>query len=153
MARQKTDIAIQVEKEHECIQRDMRRLKQEVTKELSFDDFPDWRLEFLWRMRDFRLHVLKHIDLEEEGGFMHEILEEAPEVFNAVKNLEDEHEDIIKRMDEILQTLRHMEFKDDDKISAVRDKVLRLIKIIHDHEDEESELIQKAYYQVYGYPA
>ena len=153
MAREKTDIAIQVEKEHECIQRDMRRIKDEVTREVSFDDFPDWRLEFLWRMRDFRLHVLKHIDLEEEGGFMHEILEEAPEVFNAVKKLEDEHEEIIHLMDDILEALRKMEYKDDNKISAVREQVLKLIKIIRAHEEEESELIQKAYYQVYGYPA
>jgi hypothetical protein len=153
MAREKTDIAIQVEKEHECIQRDMRRIKDEVTREISFDDFPDWRLEFLWRMRDFRLHVLKHIDLEEEGGFMHEILEEAPEVFNAVKKLEDEHEEIIHLMDDILESLRKMEYKDDDKISAIREQVLKLIKIIRAHEEEESELIQKAYYQVYGYPA
>ena len=153
MAREKTDIAIQGEKEHEGIQRDMRRIKDEVTREVSFDDFPDWRLEFLWRMRDFRLHVLKHIDLEEEGGFMHEILEEAPEVFNAVQKLEDEHEEIIQLMDDILESLRKMEFKDDNKISLVREQVLKLIKIIREHEEEESELIQKAYYQVYGYPA
>ena len=153
MARQKTDVAIQVEKEHECIQRDMRRIGEEVMKDVSFEDFPDWRLEFLWRLRDFRLHILKHIDLEEEGGFMHEILEEAPEVINAVKKLEKEHDEIVRIMDEILDLLKHMEFKNDAKIAIIREHVLGMIAAIHQHEDEESELIQKAYYQVYGYPA
>jgi hypothetical protein len=152
VAREKSDIAIQVEKEHECIQRDMRLMKQELLKDVPREDFTDWRLEFMWRLRDFRLHVLKHIDLEEEGGFMHEILEEAPEVGNAVNKLELEHDQIVRAMDEILDRLRLMDCKNEAKLAEVRSRVMKLITTIHDHEDAENELIQKAYYQVYGYP-
>ena len=67
MSRKKSDIAIQIEKEHECLKRDMGDIKNEVTKEVQSEGFPDWRLEFMWRLRDFRTHLQKHFDLEEEG--------------------------------------------------------------------------------------
>jgi hypothetical protein len=57
------------------------------------------------------------------------------------------------KLDDLLVVLRTLERKDDTEIASLREGVLDLLKMIFDHEDAENELIQKAYYQVYGYPA
>ncbi|MFQ5823029.1 MAG: hemerythrin domain-containing protein [bacterium] len=153
MPLKKSDIASQIEKEHECIKRDMVDIKMDVMKEVSPKNFPDWRLEFIWRLRDFKTHLLKHFDLEEEGGFMNEILSEAPEAMNQVKKLEAEHGQIVSDLDRILSDLKEMQEKDISKLDGIRNCVIQLISTIRAHETAEDNLIQTVYYQEYGYPA
>lgn len=153
MAIKKSAITVQIEKEHECLKRDLSDIHDEATKEVSDAAFPDWRLEFMWRLRDFKNHLLKHFDLEEEGGFMNEILTEKPEAVGQVKRLEAEHDQILLDLDRILADLKAMEGKQEDRLGEIRDRVIRLISTIRDHEAAESELIQTVYYQEYGYPA
>ncbi|MFQ5605848.1 MAG: hemerythrin domain-containing protein [bacterium] len=153
MTLKKSDIAAQVEKEHECIKRDMGLIQKEITQDVPAEEFAEWRLEFMWRLRDFRLHLLKHFDLEEAGGFMKEILNEAPQSMNSVKKLEAEHEEIVAELDEILTTLKQMELKDDAKMAEVRTRVLNFLTAIRKHEAAENELIAMVYCQEYGYPS
>lgn len=149
----KSDIAIQVEKEHECIKRDMGDIEGAISKEIPFEEFSEWRLEFMWRLRDFRLHLLKHFDLEEEGGFMNEILAEAPESAGKVAKLEQEHQQIVSDLDGVLSSLKELELRNDEKLQDVRRRVSQLISAIRNHEAAENDLIQVAYCQEYGYPA
>lgn len=153
MPLRKTDLASQIEKEHECIKRDMGDIKEEVTKDIAPQDFSDWRMEFVWRLRDFRNHLLKHFDLEEEGGFMNEILSEAPEAMNKVKKLEAEHGQIISNVDGILADLKEMQQKEISRFEEVRNRVTQLLTTVRNHEEAENDLIQKVYYQEYGYPS
>lgn len=153
MPLKKSDIAVQIEKEHECIKRDMGDIKDAVMKEVTDQDFSNWRLEFIWRLRDFRTHLLKHFDLEEEGGFMNEILSEAPQAMTQVKKLEAEHEQILARLDGILADLKALEVRDVSKLEDIRNRVIQLISTIRGHEEAENNLIQTVYYQEYGYPA
>ncbi|MFQ5751536.1 MAG: hemerythrin domain-containing protein [bacterium] len=153
MALKKSDIAVQIEKEHECLKRDMGDIKTEVTREVIAEDFSDWRLEFLWRLRDFRTHLQKHFDLEEEGGFMNELLKEAPQALNSIKKLETEHDQIVSDLDGILTQLKELELKDDRKLADIQNRVTTLVSTIQKHESAENELMQKVYCQEYGYPA
>lgn len=153
MPLKKTDIASQIEKEHECIKRDMGDIKMAVMEKVSLKNFPDWRLEFIWRLRDFKTHLLKHFDLEEEGGFMNEILSEAPETVNQIKKLEAEHSQIVSELDDILADLKEMHEKEIPKLEDIRNRVTQLMSTIRNHETAENNLIQKVYYQEYGYPS
>ncbi|MFQ5652385.1 MAG: hypothetical protein ACE5IY_20840 [bacterium] len=153
MSFKKSDIAIQVEKEHECIKRDMRLLEETFAQGEQAEEFAEWRLEYMWRLRDFRLHLLKHFDLEEEGGFMQEILERAPEVHGKLRQLEMEHEKIVTDLDAILSALKTMAFRNESKLEGIRSQVLQLLSDIRTHEAAENELIQTIYCQEYGYPA
>ncbi len=153
MPRKKSDIAIQIEKEHECLKRDMGDIKNEVTKEVQSEGFTDWRLEFMWRLRDFRTHLQKHFDLEEEGGFMNELISEAPQAMNSIKKLEAEHDQIVANLDGILTSLKELELIDDNKLGDILKRVTQLMSSIQDHESAENELMQKVYCQEYGYPS
>ncbi|MFQ5637511.1 MAG: hemerythrin domain-containing protein [bacterium] len=149
----KSSIAVQIEKEHQCLKRDMGEIHREVMMDIRNEDFQDWRLEFMWRLRDFRNHLLKHFDLEEEGGFMNEILTEKPEAMGQVKRLEAEHDDILASLDTILRDLKIMQKKEIEKLQDIRKRVVTLISSIQAHESAENELIQSVYYREYGYPS
>ena len=153
MPYKKSRIAEQIEQEHACLKRDMGNIKNELSRDVIDEDFADWRLELIWRLRDFRNHLCKHFDLEEEGGFMTEITEEAPERVSQVNQLESEHGQILADLDGILTDLKHIELKDSSRLEDVRKRVTELISTLGSHEAAENELIQKVYYREYGYPA
>ncbi len=153
MSLKKSDIAVQIEQEHACLKRDMVDIKETVTREVAEKEFPDWKLEFMWRLRDFKNHLSKHFDLEEEGGFMKEILTEKPEAMSKVKKLEAEHNQILSDLDGILKDLKMMDVRDFSKIEDIRNRVTQLVSTIHAHESAEQELMQAVYCQEYGYPS
>lgn len=153
MTYKKTSIAEQVEQDHACLKRDMGEIHEDILREVADEDFSDWKLEFMWRLRDFRNRLCKHFDLEEEGGFMNEIIDEAPERLNRVKELEAEHDQILSDLDAILAVLKIMEIRDAAKIEDVRRRVIQLLSTLRTHESAENELIQRVYYREHGYPS
>ncbi len=150
--KQKTKITDQVKQEHACIKRDLKLIKDEINHPAADQPFNDWRLQFIWRLRDFKNHLLKHFDFEEEGGFMRDIIEEAPEVTGGVKFLENQHLTILTLLDEIVHLFKNLKGNDEIALSQIRVKVLKLTADISKHENDENELIQTVYYQEYGYP-
>lgn len=149
----KTDIAVRVEQEHACLKRDMKDISDDLAQEVASEGFAAWRLEFLWRLRDFKNHLLRHFDLEEEGGFMSEILGEKPEARGEVQKLEAEHEQILSTLDAVVTDLKALEKFDSSELHTIRKRVRSLLSTIRAHEAAESALIQKVYYQEYGYPS
>ena len=152
MPYEKSDIAKQVEQEHACLKRDLADINEDAMQALRPETFTEWRLEFMWRLRDFRVHLLKHFDLEEEGGFMAEILSDAPEARTQVDKLEAEHHEIIRTLDGILAKMKELEPRDEQTLQEIRTEVANLVSTIHAHEAAENELILTVSYQEYGYP-
>lgn len=153
MRHKKSSVIAQIQKEHDCFKRDMNDILDEAAREIRTADFADWRLEFMWRLRDFKNHLLKHFDLEEEGGFIDDVLAEKPEATILVKKLEVEHVQIIAILDRLLDELKLMELHNIARLNNIREDVVELISTIRAHEAAENELIQDVYYQEYGYPS
>ncbi len=150
---EKPEIARQVEEEHEAIKRAMDDIRDAIASDDPSSNFPQWHLDFIWRLRDFRLHLLRHFDLEEEGGFMSDIVARAPETSAKVAELENEHEDIVDYLDTILKTLKKVETWDELREHDVDESISALLDLIRKHEATENQLIQKAYCREYGYPS
>lgn len=153
MVLNKSDVALQVEKDHEGLNQDIGTLKMTIMMEISAKDFPNWRLEFIWQLRDFKNRLLKHFDLEEEGGFMNEVLSIAPQTERKVKELKEEHEHIVIHLDEILMDLKGLLDKNTEKLDSIRNRMTEVIATLLQHEAAENQLMQTAYYQGYGGPA
>ena len=153
MTENKSSISSKVMEEHNILRENISTLSTKIEMDIPDEKYEDWRLEFMWQLRDFRNHCLKHFDFEELGGFMKEVLNEAPETKTVVKKLEDEHTKIIKELDNILDDLKSQEQKDADKLEKLRGNVKHLIIKLKAHEKAENNLIQKVYSQEYGYPA
>ena len=151
-AKKKTAIEA-IRDEHICMQRDRSILKKELAKPLTRDNFHDWKMKFLWRLQDFRFHLANHIDLEEDGGFMTEIIEMAPEKDARVKRLAKDHKGILEKMDQLIDELRPLIFSDKEKFETMSKDLNILLQTIDYHESKENDLIQGVFYQDYGFPS
>ena len=152
MPLERLKIAQEVELEHIQLNKQMLDLKKIIFGEVKEKNFPEWRLHFLWKLRDFKNELLKHFDLEEEGGFMHEVLKAAPQEAKKVDLLKQEHESMIASLDAVLQGLKAMGTVDKVSLNNIRNDLNHLIYRLESHETKENHLMQLAYYREFGYP-
>lgn len=152
MERDKTEVAEKIAKDHESIRRYIGALNLLEMTEVDAKEFFDWKLEFIWQLRDFKNRLLKHFDLEEEGGFMEDIVKVAPHLSRKVSGLKVEHDQILMSLDEILFKLKRMKKKNDTELEQVQFELNDVITSLRDHENEENILMQQAYYREFGSP-
>lgn len=146
-------VALRVEQDHQNIDQDIAALKMFLMKEAAPEDFGDWRLELIWQLRDFKNRLLRHFDLEEDGGFMAEVLHVAPQSERKITELKEEHDQIVMNLNEILQQLKNMEEKDSLNLENIRLGFNRIMATLREHENQEHILMQRAYLREYGGPA
>ena len=149
----KSKVTEHVEIQHAYIKKDLEILKNEIIKDVAAEDFREWKLAYMWQLRDFRNTLTKHFDYEEESGFMSEIINEAPENLKTATQLRHEHEDIVQTLDKILLEIKSMDQLDHVRMDNIREGLTHFIATIHNHETAENELIQRVYCQEYGYPS
>jgi hypothetical protein len=147
MPLKESEIAERIREEHERIKQQMKKINTMINAHVSQEGFPKWRLDFLWLLRDFKNDLHKHFDLEEEGGFMTEVVSLAPQHLNVVRQLEDEHQAMIASMDEILTALKSRAQKDDLKLDNLRRQITDLFGVLEKHEIAEGDLIESTYLQ------
>lgn len=149
----KISIALRVEEEHKKLNEDIGALKIMLLQEVSPKGFADWRMEVMWQLRDFKNQLLKHFDLEEEGGFMTDVLTVAPHAEAKINQLKDEHETILLDLDKILALMKIMHEKSAEQLNEIRIGINDMIATLRQHENEEHRLMQQAYYREYGGPS
>lgn len=153
MPLERLKIAKEVEKQHVQLNKQMSELKSIISSEMKDKNFAEWRLHFLWKLRDLKNALLKHFDLEEEGGFMHEVLKAAPQEANKVESLIREHGEIIASLDAVLQDLKTLGTMDRVRLNHIKNGLNHLFYDLGAHENKENHLMQVAYYREFGYPA
>lgn len=150
MVKNKLEIAHEIEEEHQGLNQQMGVLKLASMQEVSPEDFANWRLEFIWQLRDFKNRLLRHFDLEEEGGFMKDVLKTAPESQSTVRKLKAEHKQLSIRLEEIMENLKAMHKKDSEKLAQIRIELNEILATLRKHEEEEHRLLQRTYFREYG---
>jgi len=149
----KLETALEVERDHKHLTEQMAKFRLFTRSEPEPEHYSRWRLEFLWQLRDFKNRLLKHFDLEEEGGFMQDVMAVAPHCERQINALKKEHERIPILMDGILMQLKAMREMDSDKLQQIQDRIAEIMGTLREHENQEHKLIQNAYYSEYGGPA
>lgn len=150
MVKKSSDLAKQIQKEHEDLKKEMDSLQKEIKKDISPGKFKEWRLDFLWKLRDFKNEMLKHFDLEELSEFPNDLLNIAPHYLKRFDEIKTDHQKIIIDIEEILRNLKSMNEKDLSSFKNIREKIINLISFIHTHEAAERELLEDTYLQDYG---
>jgi len=147
MQQNNMDIVRRVEEEHVTL----RLLMKSVTDSFARPpggDITDWKLNLVWELRDFRNALVKHFDLEEDGGFMGDVVATAPHEKRRVDQCEREHAEFLKEIDDITAELKRM--IDPSAVQGVRERLDKLIEKLHDHEALECELLGTVYFQDFG---
>jgi iron-sulfur cluster repair protein YtfE (RIC family) len=150
MDQQEAHITSLIEADHKQLRLAIGALAQEMDEEVAPEAFSGWKLDFLWQLRDFQNQLLKHFDLEEENGFLGDVLRQAPRFRHIVDQLEEEHQKIIADVNHIISVLKSIEGSASSKLPRVRERIRALIALFEAHESAENDLIQHIYYQDYG---
>ena len=86
-----SDIARQIEHEHEALKNQMDMLQETVKTELTEANFKDWQVDTILKLRDFKGTLEKHFEMEEIGGFNEELIRLKPQNKKKIEELETEH--------------------------------------------------------------
>lgn len=147
MGEKKPAIADRVEEEHATLRTLMDNLATTFARPPS-GEFGDWKLDRVWQLRDFRNVLVKHFDLEEDGGFMGDVIAKAPQERRRVDMLEAEHGEFLDELDGITGDLKRM--VDLSSLPSVRDRLSGLVSKLHDHEASERDLMYTVYFRDIG---
>jgi len=152
MASKKLEVEKQLIKEHEGLNRHIGELRLTIMEKVSTKDFPDWRIQFIGKLQDLKQKLTSHFEFEEQGGFMAEVTDEAPQLLNQVEKLEIEHEKILSSLDGVLTDFKKLHVKDDLELQDIFNRLSGIMSTLHYHEMAENELMQSAFYREYGSP-
>ena len=144
------DVGAKIQQQHTAIKAESDTITTLLSKNVSDEDFSDWRLELLWALRDFSNDLHKHFDLEEEGGFLSGVLTVAPQQRPVVGQLEAEHKSVAAHLDESINALKVLSLATRQDLSLIREKIEQLFFTLRQHEAAEGELLLATYAQDEG---
>lgn len=138
-----------IKKEHDIVERLIDELRQE-TAVVPRVNLKPWVETVFPKFEHFRAHMTKHMALEEVDGYMANVALQLPALVKELDRLGHEHEELMKIMDGIYQTLGDLQ--DHDHLLA-RDcchRIGQLLSYVEHHENEETRLMTFAYSQEFG---
>lgn len=143
-------LASQIEHDHQELQSWISEIGTVFSKRSEAEDFVSWKIDLLWKLRDFQNQLQKHFDLEEDGGYNTDLIQIAPHLSTQVAHLEEDHRKIISDLNHILDNVKRIESDRSPIVLRLKDRVEALLAFITEHESKENAIIQEAYYQDYG---
>lgn len=148
MSRINHDLTSQIEADHERLNQMIASLERFLSEEP--EHFVDWKVNMLFQLRDFHNQLAKHFDLEEEGGFISDLLRLAPQAANRIQRLPVEHERMLNRLDGTISDVKALTFASSGIRDRLRKRVEDVVRRFRDHESLECELLYHAHYQEFG---
>lgn len=144
------NLAARIEADYERLNRFASSLTEFAREATGPENFVQWKIEALFHLRDFRNQVAKHFDLEEEGGFISDLLRLAPEAANRIELLVAEHAGILEGIDRTICWVKAEERSGAETHRRLRGDLDRIMQRLKNHESVEKELLYTAHNQVYG---
>ena len=146
------DLPARIRAEHERVTKVAQEIRAIIGAATPDERTPQWRLALLQLLRDLANELVEHFQLEEEGGFMSEVLSRLPQKARIVQGLEREHAEITRRLDKVVIDVEAVRQGNDSDVLDIRRQTTAVLSLLDDHEAAESALIQEAYLQDEGGP-
>lgn len=94
------------------------------------------------RFGKFRAHLIKHMSMEEDGGYMVPVLSRRPGLAGRVGRLQHQHGQVRRLLDDIHGLLNDMTPEDLILAQDCSRRIDHLLDIIHQHEEAENDLVE-----------
>lgn len=134
------DMAQWMLEEHVKVDQLARLLREKVAGVPSYN-LEHWIPEIRQQFEKFRAHMMRHVALEEQDGYLAPVVERRPGLAVEVERLQHEHADMAYIMDDIWNTLKRVE---PDNLLLVRDicnRINDLLSYIAHHDKDENLLV------------
>lgn len=134
------DIARQCREEHLKVEELTNRLLEWVAV-VPRTNLAAWIREAQHRFEHLRAHMIKHVALEENEGYMVSVIERRPTLAPEVDRLKHEHAELVQIMDDIHKAVQDLSPEDRLLIRDCCRRIDSLIHYIEHHEDDENMLV------------
>ncbi len=150
MSTSRSNIARQIEVEHENLKLQMAQLQKAFQTTLSPNNFQEWKISAVLQLRDFKGTLEKHFEMEEIGGFNEELVRLNPHNQKKIEELEIEHREILLKLEQIIQQLKEQAAYEEAAVESLVKDLINVIETLHAHEASERELVNNTYFQDVG---
>lgn len=133
-------IADWVRREHEKVREVATRLQEKVAI-VPRTNHAKWIQEAREAFDHLRAHMIKHMALEEQDGYMATVVELRPALSREVDRLSHEHAELMQIMDSIHEDLHELRGEDHLLILDSCRRIQNLLHYLEHHEKDENLLL------------
>ncbi|OGQ30880.1 MAG: hypothetical protein A3I75_06220 [Deltaproteobacteria bacterium RIFCSPLOWO2_02_FULL_50_16] len=114
---------------------------------LAFEDSPneDQIKDIARLISSLRENLIRHFKVEEDYGLLQELAFEAPHIKCNVKDLCDEHRDMVDGINQICRCFQEVVGGEVSMVSKCRDDFVDFVTRLQNHENRENDLILEVY--------
>jgi len=145
----KDELAAWMLKEHEKIHELIEELREKVTV-APRGDRAQWIEGLCNRFDDFAAHIRQHLKLEEQGGYLAQVVKLRPTLSEAVEIIEHEHEELEYLLAELQTALRELKPTDTLIFRDGCKRVQHFLTWLDRHEEHENHIMLYAFTQDIG---
>jgi hemerythrin-like domain-containing protein len=138
MSRQRADQLLA--EEHETLNRLMDELRAEIAV-VPRSGLEPWIDRLKERFAHFEAHLVKHMALEEQGGYLAPVLGERPTLNKQVARLKHQHAEFVRLLKLLRQQVEQLDPADSILPRDWCHHVARLLAYVEQHEHEEDLLL------------
>ncbi len=123
----------------------MNRLSEQLLdriKEPSETRTEGWIGDMKQLFMEFVNMAKARFDFEEEGGFMVDVMQQRPTLSPVVENLQEDHQVMIQRMDEIMGQCCNKPIPDCNEVHVLCSQLREMLQFLRAHERNEIHLLQ-----------
>jgi hypothetical protein len=95
-------------------------------------------------IKSFERHLRRVITIEEEGGYMADVVDTKPYFQNRIDQLARDHARFRERLKRLMVDLNDIKEWEEPRFEAACDDLRRLLGDISEHDDRERDLLQEA---------
>lgn len=138
-----------LKKEHATVNEMSQRLRERVAT-VPNTEAECWLGEVRELFDGFRAHLVRQMSLEEEKGYMDEVVDRFPQLAPRVEKLAHDHREIQRLLIDVHDSLERIGSKDRVLLHDATSRIGNLLRFVQDHKDEENDIMEFAYTQELG---
>jgi hemerythrin-like domain-containing protein len=130
--------------EHQVLEHIKQALRVTINWHAPAVSMPRKLSSLQFTIKSFQRHLDRVISIEEEGGYMHEVIEAKPYFQDRIDQLAGDHATFRQRLRKLLPELNDIKEWEEPRFEQVCDDLRRLLDDVDQHDLREVELLQES---------
>ncbi len=128
----------------------LRTFLEQPRPDIGDDEARDWSAQLSKELVELHHLLVRNFSYEEDGGMMTDLSKKHPRADRWVDDLVDEHRELLHEIRSITEAVMFYEEGRQPENPAIRRRLNELFDRLHQHDQSETELIQRLEYEELG---
>lgn len=130
--------------EHQILDHVKQALRVTINWEAPAVSMPRKLSSLQFTMKSFQRHFDRMISIEEEGGYMHEVMAMKPYLQNRIEQLERDHSQLRQRLKKVVSELNDIKEWEEPRFEQACKALHEFLDDVDRHDLSEVELLQES---------